>query len=269
MTFPEELMMIGKKLAWALVALVTLSGSCSPQPSGSGVLEVEATPVAFHAIAYPSGYDVTSEGASSYANSGDHVDSAYFAHPDYFNLTSSDGLTVITGFETYQQTTEWSCAPASALMVLHYYGDDSTDEMSIAELMGTTGGGASPKNVVAAFESLGYLVEASPTGLGEDDGATFDDPENFRSWAVDNLKNGTPTLLNWVDWAGHWQVLVGYDTMGTKEFGDDVLIVADPYDTSDHLQDGYMALPAERFFYMWRSGDGIDTQPWVIAKPAK
>ena len=32
---------------------------------------------------------------------------------------------------------------------------------------------------------------------------------------------------------------------------DDVLIVADPYDTSDHLQDGYGIVQADRFQYMW------------------
>jgi hypothetical protein len=40
--------------------------------------------------------------------------------------------------------------------------------------------------------------------------------------------------------------------MGTQsDPSDDVLIVADPYDTSDHLQDGYGIVQADRFQYMW------------------
>ena len=63
--------------------------------------------------------------------------------------------------------------------------------------------------------------------------------------------------------------------MGTDDhFGDDVLILADPYDTSDHLQDGYFTINAERFFYMWHEGfssdgDDIQVQPYVIARPAE
>ena len=62
--------------------------------------------------------------------------------------------------------------------------------------------------------------------------------------------------------------------MGTDDnFGDDVLIVADPYDTSDHYQDGYYTVPAERFFWMWREGVHESAEPeyfpWVIATPAE
>ena len=79
-------------------------------------------------------------------------------------------------------------------------------------------------------------------------------------------------MVDWIDWDGHWQVIIGYDNMGTEEFGDDVLVMADPYDTSDHYQDGYYTVPAERFFYMWHEGacaegDVLMTQPYVVAKP--
>ena len=64
-------------------------------------------------------------------------------------------------------------------------------------------------------------------------------------------KDNTPIIVENVDWGGHWRVIMGYDSMGTKHTGDDVLFMADPFDTSDHLQDGYNILSAERFFYMW------------------
>ena len=61
------------------------------------------------------------------------------------------------------------------------------------------------------------------------------------------------TVRHIVDMAGekggHWQVIIGYDTMGTETTQDDVIIVADPYDTTDHNQDGYGVYAAERFLY--------------------
>ncbi len=99
-----------------------------------------------------------------------------------------------------------------------------------------------------------------------------DSPANFTTFVRSNLDAGTPILIDWLDWAGHWQVIIGYDTMGTPDlFGDDVIIVADPYDTSDHYQDGYFTIPAERFFYMWKegiyTGPEAEEQPWIIATP--
>ena len=57
-----------------------------------------------------------------------------------------------------------------------------------------------------------------------------------------------------------------------KKDNDDVLIMADPYDTPDHYQDGYYAVPLGRFYYMWREGSGGEThdpyvQPFVVAEP--
>ena len=30
-------------------------------------------------------------------------------------------------------------------------------------------------------------------------------------------------MIAWNDWGGHWQVIIGYDTMGTETTQDDVL----------------------------------------------
>ena len=74
-----------------------------------------------------------------------------------------------------------------------------------------------------------------------------------------------------MDWGGHWRVIIGYDTMGTEHKSDDVLIVADPFDTTDHLQDGYGIVPAERFFYMWFDHQlysrSEQQRQWLTAKP--
>ena len=40
------------------------------------------------------------------------------------------------------------------------------------------------------------------------------------------LADGNPIMVGWNDWGGHWQVIIGYDTMGTETTQDDVIIVA-------------------------------------------
>ncbi len=224
-------------------------------------------------IPFPADYDTTSSGASAYQNSGDHTDSIYFAHPDYYNMTSTDTLTILTNFKTYQQTTEYTCGPASVLMVLNYFGETGYTEMEIAEIAGCQEGtGSTPQGLTTFFESIGWEVTNNLSD-GSENGEEEFDSETFAAWVIENLSEGTPIIVDWIDWDGHFQVIIGYDTMGTDSVGDDVLIVADPYDTSDHLQDGYYTLGAERFFYMWHEGfsadgDDIQVQPYVLARPA-
>ena len=74
----------------------------------------------------------------------------------------------------------------------------------------------------------------------------------FVKWLTGHLKEGRPIMVEWGDWDGHWQAIIGYDNNGTPSIGDDVLVFADPYDTSDHWQDGYYFYPLERWFYMWQ-----------------
>ena len=61
------------------------------------------------------------DGADSVERSGDHENSSYFAHPDVYNMESTDTLTVLPHFRTMQQTSEWSCGVTAALMVLDWY----------------------------------------------------------------------------------------------------------------------------------------------------
>ena len=93
--------------------------------------------------------------------------------------------------------------------------------------------------------------------------------EDIRGW----LAEGTPVMVCWNDWGGHWQVIVGYDTMGTESEQDDVILVADPYDTTDHNQDGYGVIPAERFLYNFSmygafpEEEGGSDMLYIAAKP--
>ena len=90
----------------------------------------------------------------------------------------------------------------------------------------------------------------------------------FVKWLTGHLKEGRPIMVEWGDWDGHWQAIVGYHNNGTPSIGDDVLVFADPYDTSDHWQDGYYFYPLERWFYMWQdrkvAPKPYQLQPYII-----
>jgi len=250
-------------------------------------------------------------GADLYARGGDHSDSPYYGHPDFFNATSNDHLTIISQFKTFQQTTEFTCGPASILMALYNLGVTSYTERSLAIGMKTscdkqTNGipgtadepgeyGTNIPNMVEflssqsglKIEETSYKKTYSESDLIQTGANQGDLKGTFASWApyasgVD--QNGEPIyvedakdslwvkwILNylskklaiailWGDWDGHYQNIIGYDTMGTKGLGDDVLILADSYDTSDHWQDGYYCVSAERFFSMWMDRN-------VVSKP--
>ena len=215
--------------------------------------------------------DLDAYGADSVERDGDHPDSPYFSRLDYYNMESTDTLTILPKFQTYQQTSEWSCGVASALMVMNHYnmlGDFNEQTLAQFRDTGLTPGGTSLKQAIQIFEGVG----------GFDLYSTFDMLENGEEFALSDfqayLKEGTPIMIAWNDWGGHWQVVIGYDTMGTETEQDDVLIVADPYDTTDHNQDGYGTYGAERFYYNWTmynffEEEDLNDMLFLIAKPTK
>lgn len=95
----------------------------------------------------------------------------------------------------------------------------------------------------------------------------------FVKWITNNLKANRPIMVEWGDWDGHWQAIIGYDNNGTPAIRDDIIIFADPYDTTDSWQDGYYYYPAERWFYMWQdravAPKPYQLQPFVIVEPIK
>ena len=120
-------------LALATALLLGVTAGCNaaePQTSGAVTPSLaDATPTAAQTAGNFSdemkidyAVDLSPEdGADSVERAGDHADSPYFSHPDFYNLESTDTLTMLTHFETIQQTSEWSCGVTSALMVLNWY----------------------------------------------------------------------------------------------------------------------------------------------------
>ena len=226
---------------------------------------------AIHAIDYPENYPSAADedGADAFGGSLNHPQSAYYAINDYYNMESEDSLHILEKFETYQQTTEYSCGPSCALMVLNRFGADDYNELQLAEMMGSDHSrGTSVEGMAKFFTDQGWSVEVNAST--EPKFADFHEAESF---LIEKLDAGVPVLVNWEDWRGHWQVVIGLDTCGTEDPYDDVVILADPYDVTDHYQDGYYIFPFGRFFDMWREGPcAAKTEPYVqayvVARPA-
>lgn len=114
------------------------------------------------------------------------------------------------------------------------------------------------------------------TSENDDNSTAFvDDAKDtyFVKWILENINAKRPIIVEWSDWGGHWQAIIGYDNNGTPSIGDDTLIFADPYDTSDHWQDGYYYYPVERFFELWNvtnlSEKPYQLQPYIIVDKVK
>ena len=186
-------------------------------------------------------------GADSVERAGDHQNSPYFSTLDFYNMKSTDTLTILSNFETQQQTSEWSCGVSSSLMILNWYDAlGENDESTLAKFRsnGLDAAATSLRQAIQIFEGVG----------GFDLYSTFDCVDTVHDvftldFIQETLKAGKPIMVGWNDWGGHWQVIIGYDTMGTETTQDDVVIMADPYDTTDHNQDGYGVYGAERFLY--------------------
>lgn len=212
------------------------------------------------------------DGADAVERQGDHKDSPYFAHPDVYNLKSGDTLTMLTHFQTQQQTSEWSCGVDAALMVLNWYEKlDDWNEETLAALRHKLSEadygdypGTTLDQAMDIFNGVGGFELT--TTYDRPDGIWMDD---IKGW----LAEGKPVMICWNDWGGHWQVIIGCDTMGTETEQDDVFLVADPYDTTDHNQDGYGIYPAERLMYNFTTynsftdDEGGNDMLFIVASP--
>lgn len=181
-------------------------------------------------------------------------------------MKNTKSRTILEKFKTYQQTSEYSCQCASIMMVLEYYGDKSQTELKCMEEQGWTKEDLKDydivhnhteritvNNFVDYLKKIGYNVTTKFDYFNEETGKynlpyDQEDPVSWGKWIKENLKKGEPVIVQSSDWLGHVTVIIGYDDMGTEYGDDDVLIIADPYDTTDHLQDGYIIHSLSRFY---------------------
>lgn len=263
------------------VSLFTFTG-CTSQanPNGSAAPTDTSEDQATHGnytdeMKIPYTCDLSeADGADSVEREGDHEDSPYFSRLDFYNMESTDTLTILSHFKTQQQTSEWSCGVSSALMVLNWYdalGDYNEESLAAFRSNGLTAEATTTSQLVEIFDGVGGFDTYSTLDCRDTvaDVFTFD-------FIQTTLAQGNPIMVGWNDWGGHWQVIIGYDTMGTDTTQDDVIIVADPYDTTDHNQDGYGVYSAERFLYNFTFYNFFDESTgepndmcFVVATPEK
>ena len=182
------------------------------------------------------------DGPDSVERMGDHKNSPYYSNLDFYNIKSTDSLTILHNFKTYQQTSEVSCGASAALMVMNWFNKaDNIDEKTLWDSRTDH----SDKHIGTCLEQM---IDMFKSVDGFKYTTTFDKNSLDKETIQNLLKAGIPIMIGWNDFGGHWQVIIGYDDMGTPDYQlNDVLIVADPYDTGDHNQDGYGVYQWARF----------------------
>ena len=163
-----------------------------------------------------------------------------------FSLKSNQKL-ILLDIQGYQQTTDYTCAPSAVMSILKYYGLlsnkdlNATTELKLSQEMGTSEDkGTTPQQIVEWFNNNGFEAHYGINGTIE--------------MIQDNLKKGIPTLVEWIDWGGHWVVVAGYQNLG-KHYSDDkdTIFFADPeaHDNNIDTIYGLTSFNPDRFFSMW------------------
>ena len=231
-----------------------------------------------------------------------HDASPYFTSIDFYNMESSGSLHILPKFKTIQQATEWTCGTASALMNIEWFGKNEirkndadpgkgskeTDVSLATHRQGAKAGATSKAGMKEVFDYMSSEYGQNWTVFTNDN---LDDPMGEESYIGDYclqagddpgwpglipylIDHGIPMMIGSDEWGGHWQVIIGYDSMGTPETPDDVLIIADPYDTTDHNQDGYVIKGFERLVYGWGAAfenrfEGTNHNDFIVAFPTE
>jgi len=189
-----------------------------------------------------------SEGALVKQGKHDILNSTYFNFVDVYNMKSSGSLILLEKFKTYQQTSEITCGPASLIMAINYLDGTVLDEAEVKTLCKTEDEiGTKTYNLESAITAFGYSFDSKNNYTVEDN------PTNntlaFSKYIKESLRNNESIIVASNDWGGHYSVIIGYDDMGTEDYTeDDIIILADPYDTTDHMSDGYTIFSFERFY---------------------
>jgi predicted double-glycine peptidase len=165
---------------------------------------------------------------------------------DFFKLNHNHQITFLN-IKDFQQTEDYTCGSAVVMSLLHYYGKlpaqemNKKTEMRIAKEMGTTSAcGTSDQQIVNWLNKHGFEAKTFHNG----------------SVAIlrQNLAKGIPTLVDWIDWGGHWVVVTGYDYAGNpKDMSGDTIFFSDPASHFDNVKTlgGITFINPERFESMW------------------
>jgi len=192
---------------------------------------------------------------------------------NYYEMQPSPWY-VSLGVKGYQQTTDYTCAPAAVISLLRWYNvlkdADMTaeTEMRIAREMGTRDmqsaqPGTTTEEMAEWLKKNGFIVAA-----GEDGSL-----EMLRQY----LGKKIPVLVEWIDWGGHWVVATGYyAAYESPEKGPDTIFFADPAShwANRNNPDGVSSFNAWRFRDMWFDAQYLNPgrltkNVYIIAVPGK
>ena len=218
--------------------------------------------------------------SSRWYRAADYANSPYYAGYDFYNGENiSETLELLKNFKTSQQASEWTCGPASLRMALEWFGElNGESEFSLSAMRDNDREGATTLDgIIAIYDALSEKYDQEWSLVTTDD---LDDDLAWEGYYLEGgsedglipyfVRQGIPVLIGWDEWGGHWQVIIGYDDMGTEETQDDVIILADPYDTTDHIQDGYLIESYERLVYGWGAKfDSRGSYVFAAAAPVK
>lgn len=227
-------------------------------------------------------------GPAGIERSGDYNHSPYYNFYDFYNGQGpTDTLDIIKNYKTIQQSTEWTCGCTSATMVLEHFNKNYGKETDISLSHLRQKGEAGPtylSGMEEIFTKMNSMHADDWVWFTRNDLTNPDGEESaigdyyLQYGSQDNglipylIEKDIPIMIGWDEWGGHWQTIIGYDDMGTAQTQDDVLILADSYDTTDHDQDGYYIESFERLVFGWnaqfeKEDGGFDSNNFIVAFP--
>jgi hypothetical protein len=192
---------------------------------------------------------------------------------NYYEMTPNPWY-VSLGVKGFQQTTDYTCGPAAVMSLMRWYnllGDKdltAKTELRIAGEMGT-GDMNSPRPGTNREQMVNWLEKNGFVVASGEDGSL----ELVRSY----LNKGTPVLVEWIDWGGHWVVATGYHAAyESPTKGPDTIFFADPaaHWANPNNPDGISSFNAWRFRDMWFDAQylnpgKITRNIYIIAVPRK
>ena len=180
----------------------------------------------------------------------------YRTQNDFRNYVTPNKESYIDPAIIHMQTTDYTCAPACALTLIHYYtGSVSDIEANIASIMGTNKEtGTTIHGVIKYFKQLGWTVNSS---IQEGSPLAYDDFELFLDY---NLGHDNIIMVENKFLDGHWRIIIGYDKDNEQ------LTFIDPY---SNINNGITVMSARDFFTTWYDDNIDSSKTWVTAKPPK
>lgn len=177
----------------------------------------------------------------------------------FYEIPNVHHLTLLH-IEGFQQTTEYSCGPATIMSLLRFYNMIKPEDMNkitekriIKEMRTNPDTGTNPQQMISWLQHHGFEVKYGENGTIE--------------MLVNYLNQGIPVIVEWIDWGGHWELVVGYDQAGKSIDGDkDTIFFADPAAHFDNVKSihGLTSFNPDRFNSMW-----FDTQYFKPGKLTK